>query len=118
MSFDQVADCLAKAAYTPEAHGKVIDIASEPPLSEKEFAAAIETALGRKLKVQKMPLGMLKGVLGIGSNLSLSMKYLNPLLEFLQSGNYIADTTQQKEIFGPPVEVQGSLVKLFKANGI
>ncbi len=87
----EVARDLALAVDEPRALGKRIDLGCDRALSGPEFAELLGELLGRKLELATMP---------------ARDPDMMAMVQFFQTGKYVADTRVQGELFGPVPKVK------------
>ena len=112
---DDVARCLAMAVDEPRAVGKRIDLGMDRPVSAADLAEASTKLLGRPIKVQVLPIGLIFGVTGIFSE---RMRDMGAMIRYFGRGTYIADTTVQAQLFGPVPAFEDSLRRALKDGGL
>ncbi|MCI4319259.1 MAG: SDR family oxidoreductase [Thermoplasmata archaeon] len=109
MSFiapDEVARALALAVDEPRALGQRIDLGSDRPLSGPELTELIGRLLGRPMTTRSMS-GPGFQLLGrIAAVFSPSTRGMMAMGRFFATGQYIADTRMQAELFGPVPTVE------------
>jgi uncharacterized protein YbjT (DUF2867 family) len=111
---DDVARCLAMAVDEPRALGRRIDLGMDRAVSAADLAAECARLLGRPIKVQTMPAGMLR-VIGL---FNPRMRDFGAMLRYFLKGTYIADTAVQAELFGPVPTFEDSLRRALKEVGL
>lgn len=107
-----VADCLAKAACLPDLNRERIDLGMDHPTNIIEIAAALSKALGRTIKPTRPP-QLLMDIMAI---FNTTLKENLTAMKYVASGQYVADTTRQTELFGPPSTLQSSIEKWLRDN--
>jgi uncharacterized protein YbjT (DUF2867 family) len=91
-----VAGHLATAIDAPGLDGQRIDIGWDRPASMQDIAGVATGLLGEPVKVRAVP-GRLVRAMGV-----LPMfKDMSAMLAWFETGNYVADPTRQREVFGP-----------------
>ena len=106
---DDVARYLARAVDEPRALGRRIDIGMERTLASRELAAEFSKLLGREVKLRTIPWPLLSGLMRVAGVFSANIRGFRALLAFFGSGQYVADTTAQAEVFGFVPTVADSL---------
>ena len=100
---DEVARALALAVDEPLALGKRIDLGSDRPLSGPELAELVGKLLGKPMQVRTMGGGfMMKLVAAFNPR----MRDMMSMVQFFQTGQYVADTRLQGQLFGPIPRVE------------
>ena len=112
---DDVARCLALAVDEPRALGRRIDLGMDRPVSATDLAEACTKLLGRPIKVQVLPTGLIFGVTGLFNE---RMRDMAAMIKYFGRGTYIADTTVQAELFGPVPAFEDSLRRALKDGGL
>jgi uncharacterized protein YbjT (DUF2867 family) len=99
----EVARDLALAVDEPRAVGRRIDLGSDRALSGPELAELVGGLLGRKLETVTMP---------------ARDADLSAMVEFFQTGKYIADTRVQSELFGPVPKIEEEARQMLAEFGL
>jgi uncharacterized protein YbjT (DUF2867 family) len=97
---DDVARYLAQAVDQPRAAGRRIDIGTDQPMSAQEIAAAFAAILGREIRVRSLPWPLLSGLMRPVGLFNERVKDGRAMIEYFHTGQYVADTTAQAELFG------------------
>jgi uncharacterized protein YbjT (DUF2867 family) len=105
----EIARCLALAVAHPDASGKTIDLGCDRPASPNDLVALFSTVLGKPVKLRALPLGVATTVMGVIGLFKPMVKDLRAMLQFIFTQPYVADTTLQTELFGPPPKLQDAL---------
>ena len=112
---DEVARALALAVDEPRALNKRIDLGSDSALSTEELADLLTQVLGRPVK----PGG--SGTLRVFSLVAFfvpRMRDFAAMFAFFATGQYVADTRMQAELFGPVPRVADAARKLLSEAGL
>ncbi|MCG2624122.1 SDR family oxidoreductase [Arthrobacter sp. I2-34] len=96
-----LATYLAAAVDADIAAGERIDIGWECPVSIQDVADISSRLLGRQIKVGPRPIGM-SGTAEAPGGVAPAPKDMAAMLEWFETGRYVADTTRQGEVFGTP----------------
>lgn len=96
---DDVARYLAWAVDEPRAIGQRIPVAAETPVSFNEMAAILSRLTGKIIKVQSLPQIMMKLMMPVMGLFNPIMREMPAMMAFIASGDYIADTTLQHDLF-------------------
>lgn len=115
---DEVARCLAASPFESRACNRIIDLASDRPLTQKELKGVMEKILERPISLRSFPYPLMALIMRIGSLFNPFLGDMLSMIRFFQTGKYIADTSLQSEIFGPPLSVEESLKKAFSEVGM
>jgi len=114
ISPDEVARALAIAVDEPKALGRCIDLGSDRPLSGEELAELVGTLLHRPMRLRSFGGGGMR----FGALFSPGLRDLLKMVEFFQTGRYIADTRVQAELFGPVPKVDVAARQLLAGLGL
>jgi uncharacterized protein YbjT (DUF2867 family) len=115
---NDVARYLVLAIETPDAVGHRIDLGTEKPTSLREIVRLLSEITGREVQLQTMP-PLLKTIM------FKFMGAMNPVfrgtdeaMNYVSSGQYIADTTLQKRLFGDVPSLKDSIKLWAHDNGL
>jgi len=96
-----LAGYLATAVDAAGVEGQRIDIGWNRPVSMREIAEISGRLLGRKIRVRSIPNGPIRAIgAGIGWAAPVA-KDIGAMVAWFETGNFVADTTRQAEVFGP-----------------
>jgi len=96
-----LASYLAMAVDVEGVDGQRIDIGWERPVSLQDIADISGRLLGRKMRVRSIPSWPIR-VIGAGLGWAApGVKDMGAMVAWFDTGNFIADTTRQAEVFGP-----------------
>lgn len=112
-----LAGYLAAAVDADVAPGSRIDIGWDRPVSMQQIADISGRLLGERISVRSIPAGLLRGagkILGGGVPL---VRDMSAMIDWFQTGRYVADTTLQQEVFGPPPTAEGAVARLLTELG-
>lgn len=112
-----LAGYLAAAVDVDVAPGSRIDIGWDRPVSMHQIADIAGRLLGEQISVRSIPAGLLRGagnVLGAAVPLARDM---SAMIDWFQTGRYVADTTRQLEVFGPPPTAEDAVARLLAGLG-
>lgn len=98
-----VARDLALAVDEPRAMGRRIDLGSDRALSGPELSELLGGLLGRKLELTSMP---------------ARDADLSAMVEFFQTGKYVANTRVQSELFGPVPKIEEEARQMLAEFGL
>jgi uncharacterized protein YbjT (DUF2867 family) len=99
----EVARDLALAVDEPRALGRRIDLGSDRALSGPELSDLLGRLLGRKLESMTLP---------------ARDEDMSAMVEFFQSGKYVADTRVQSELFGPVPKIEEEARQMLTEFGL
>ena len=111
---DEVARCLALALDEPRALGQKIDLGSDRPLSGQELTDLIGRLLHRPMKMRSFGGGGMR----FAALFSPGLRDMLEMVRFFQTGQYIADTRLQAELFGPVPKVEEAAQKMLSDLGL
>jgi uncharacterized protein YbjT (DUF2867 family) len=112
-----LAGYLAAAVDAPGVEGQRIDIGWDRPISLQEFADIAERLTGEEIRVQSVPVGLLRGAGVLMGPVNPMAKDMAAMIGWFQTGNYVADTTRQAEVFGPPPTAEDAVRRLIMSLG-
>ena len=92
---------LAEAVDAPVGPAERIDIGWDRPISITEFARIGSRITGAPLMVRTVPVRLLTFVGVVIGRWAPLVPDMAAMLRWFQTGNYVADTTRQAEVFGP-----------------
>lgn len=113
-----VAQVAAAAVDEPRAVGGHIDIGTDRALDAVELAAAFSELLARPVRLQTVPYPLLRAGLSTAGLVSPQLTDFRNMFDFFFSGAYIADTTRQTELFGPPPTIEAGLRRYLNHAGL
>ena len=113
---DEVARALALAVDEPKAVGKRIDLGSNRPLSSRDLAQLVGTAMGRDVQVGGG--GAFKVIFASMAIFSGRARDFKAMGRFFGTGKYVADTHAQAELFGPVPKVEDGVAKFVGEMGV
>ncbi len=96
---DDVARYLAMTVDEPRAVGQRIAVAAESPDSFNDMAAILSRLTGKSIIVQSTPQFMMKLMMPVMGLFNPMMREMPAMIDFIASGDYIADTTLQSRLF-------------------
>jgi uncharacterized protein YbjT (DUF2867 family) len=115
---DEVARALAMAVDEPRALGRRIDLGSDRPLSGPELTELVGRLLGRTMTMRSM-FGPGFGLMGrIAGVFNPGMRDMMAMGRFFQTGQYVADTRLQGELFGPVPKVEDAARGMLQGLGL
>ncbi|UKA64666.1 SDR family oxidoreductase [Arthrobacter sp. FW306-04-A] len=99
-----LAGYLAAAVDAAGVEGQRIDIGWDRPVSMQEIADISAQLLGRQVQVVLNPINPMA-------------KDLGAMMDWFQSGRYVADTSRQREVFGLPPTAKDAVARLITSLG-
>ncbi|MGX1162716.1 uncharacterized protein YbjT (DUF2867 family) [Arthrobacter sp. SLBN-100] len=112
-----LAGYLAAAVDAPGVEGQRIDIGWDRPISMQEFADIAERLTGEEIRVQSVPLGLLRGAGVLLGPVNPMAKDLAAMMGWFQTGKYVADTRRQVEVFGAPPTAEDAVRRVIISLG-
>jgi uncharacterized protein YbjT (DUF2867 family) len=112
-----LAGYLAAAVDAPGVEGQRIDIGWDRPISMQEFADIVERLTGEEIRVQTVPVGVVRAAGALMAPVNPMAKDLAAMMGWFQTGKYVADTTRQAEVFGPPPTAEDAVQRLVTSMG-
>lgn len=112
-----VAGYLAAAVDAPGVEGQRIDVGWDRPISMQEFADLTERLTGEGMRVQSVPVGLLRAAGRVLGPVNPMAKDLAAMMSWFQTGRYVADTTRQSEVFGAPPTAEDAVRRLITNLG-
>jgi len=115
---DDVARCLALAVDEPRAVGHRIDVGMDRPFSVEQAASVFGRLLGREIEVRGMPWSLLSGAARVIGTFNPLVHDLRVMFEYVFSGDFVADTTLQGQLFGPVPGIEDSFRRYLMRKGL
>jgi uncharacterized protein YbjT (DUF2867 family) len=112
---DEVARALAAAVDAPGALNRRIDLGSNRALSTEELAEVFTNVLGRPVKAGGAVMLRMFRLIG---PLIPRMRDFAAMFAFFATGQYVANTAVQTELFGPVPRVEDAARKLVNEAGL
>lgn len=120
MTFVLTADLagyLAAAVDATGVDGQRIDIGWDRPVSMQEIAEISGRLLRRQIRVRAVPAGLLHAIGTVLGPINPMAKDLGAMMDWFRTGRYVADTTRQREVFGPPPAAEDAIARLVASLG-
>jgi len=95
-----LAHYLAQAVDAPVGEAERVDIGWDRPISITEFARIASGIVGASLRVRAVPVRLLTFVGVVIGHWAPLVPDIAAMLRWFQTGNYVADTRRQAELFG------------------
>ena len=112
-----LADYLAAAVDATGVEGQRIDIGWNRPVSLQDIAEISGHLLGRKIRVRSIPNWPIR-VIGDGIGRAAPMvKDMGAMVAWFETGNFVADTTRQAEVFGPVPTAENAIARFAERLG-
>lgn len=104
---------LAAAVDAPVAAGERIDVGWDRPVSMREIADIAGRLLGARVRVRTIP-GWPFRLLG---RFVPGVKDMSGMVDWFATGRFVADTTRQREVFGPVPTVESAVAAFARRLG-
>jgi uncharacterized protein YbjT (DUF2867 family) len=95
-----LAGYLADAVDAPGVDSERIDIGWDRPVSMQEIAEISGRLLGQRIRVRTIPAGLISAAAAVVGPFSPMARDLDAMMRWFQTGQYVADTSRQREVFG------------------
>jgi uncharacterized protein YbjT (DUF2867 family) len=115
---DDVAQCLALAATTEGVLGRRIDLGMQSPTSIKEIASELSAVTGRTIVASSPPPAMRALMFSVFGFFNSSLRENIKAMNYVASGQYVADTAQQNALLGPPPTLRDSVLRWARSVGL
>ncbi|GAA5197760.1 SDR family oxidoreductase [Arthrobacter gyeryongensis] len=102
-----LAGYLAAAVDASGVEGQRIDIGWDRPVTMQDIADISGQILGRKIELVLTPMNPLNPM----------AKDLGAMIDWFGTGRYVADTSRQREVFGPPPTAEDAVARLLTSLG-
>lgn len=108
---------LAAAIDTPGIEGQRIDIGWDRPVTIRDIADIAGRALGRRVRARTVPIGAIRAAGAVLGRRVPMVKDMASMIDWFQSGRYVADTTRQREAFGEVPTAEDAVRRLLVSLG-
>lgn len=112
-----LAGYLADAVDAPGIDGERIDIGWDRPVSMQDMAQITGAQLAKNIRVRTIPGGLIKTAATVIGPLNPMVKDMNAMMQWFQTGNYVADTTRQRDVFGPVPTAEDAIASFARSLG-
>ncbi|WP_077490980.1 SDR family oxidoreductase [Sinomonas mesophila] len=112
-----VAACLAAAVDAAGVEGQRIDIGWDRPVSMRDVAEISGRLLGRRIRVRHIPLAPLRALGALPTPAKPMVRDLTAMLDWFETGGYVADTARQREVFGSVPRAEDAIARMLSALG-
>jgi uncharacterized protein YbjT (DUF2867 family) len=112
-----LAGYLADAVDASGVDGRRIDIGWDRPVSMQEIAQISGRMLGQQIRVRTIPAGLINNAAAVVGPLSPMVKDLGAMMRWFQTGQYVADPTRQREVFGEVPAAEDAISRLIRSLG-
>jgi nucleoside-diphosphate-sugar epimerase len=86
-------------------------------VSIQEVAQAAGRLLGREIRVRSMPAGVVNTISTVIGKVSPMVNDMGAMLRWFQTGQYVADPTRQREVFGEVPTAEEAIARLVQRLG-
>jgi uncharacterized protein YbjT (DUF2867 family) len=107
-----LAGYLADAVDAPGVDGQRIDVGWDRPVSIEQIAEISGRLLGRQIRVRSVPAGLINGAGAVVGRFSPMVKDMASMMQWFQTGRYVADPARQREVFGPVPTAEDAIARL------
>jgi uncharacterized protein YbjT (DUF2867 family) len=112
-----LAGYLADAVDAPGVNGQRIDIGWDRPVSIEEIAQISGRLLGQRVRVRTIPAGLINTAGALVGRFNPMVKDMVAMMRWFQTGQYAADPTRQREVFGQVPTAEDSIARLVGSLG-
>jgi uncharacterized protein YbjT (DUF2867 family) len=112
-----LAGYLADAIDAPGVDGQRIDIGWDRPVSMEEIAQISGRLLGEKIRVWSIPAPLINTAGAVIGKFNPMIKDMTAMMRWFQTGQYVADTTRQREVFGQVPTAEDAIGRLIRSLG-
>jgi uncharacterized protein YbjT (DUF2867 family) len=112
-----LAGYLADAVDAPGVDGQRIDIGWDRPVSMEKIAQISGRLLGEKIRVWSIPAPLINTAGAVVGKFNPMIKDMTAMMRWFQTGQYVADTTRQREVFGQVPTAEDAIGRLIRSLG-
>jgi uncharacterized protein YbjT (DUF2867 family) len=112
-----LAGYLADAVDAPGVEGLRIDIGWDRPVGMQDVAEIAGRLTGQTIRVRSTPAGLLRLAGAMLAPVNPMAKDLFAMIEWFQTGRYVADTTLQRQFFGAVPTAEDAIRRLITGLG-
>jgi uncharacterized protein YbjT (DUF2867 family) len=112
-----LAGYLAAAVDADVRAGERIDIGWDRAVSMQDVAGIASALVGGTIKVRTVPAGLLHAVGAVAGRFMPAIKDLSAMFDWFQTGNYVADTSRQAEVFGAVPTAEDAIARFAESLG-
>lgn len=112
-----LAGYLADAVDARGVDGERIDIGWDQPVRMKDVADMMGRLSGSRVGVRSVPLRVLKTAGVVLGRVNPTVPDMASMMGWFQTGRYIANTTRQRAVFGPPPTAEDAIRRLLGILG-
>ena len=108
---------LADAVDAPGVDGQRIDIGWDQAVNIEEIAQISGRLLGQQIRVRTIPAGLINTAGAVMGRFSPRVEDMVAMFRWFQTGQYVADPTRQREVFGQVPTAEDSIARLVGSLG-
>jgi uncharacterized protein YbjT (DUF2867 family) len=112
-----LAGYLAAAVDLPGLEGRRIDIGWDRAVSMQDVADIAGRLTGKTIRVRSVPTGLMRAAGTVLRPVNPMVKDLAAMIDWFQTGRYVADTTLQQQFFGAPPTAEEAVRRLVSGLG-
>ena len=112
-----LAGYLADAVDAPGVEGQRIDIGWDRPVSMQDIAQISGRLLGQQIRVWSIPAGLINAAGSVVGRFIPMVKDLTAMMRWFQTGQYVADPTRQREVFGQVPTAEDAITRFVRSLG-
>ncbi|WP_427132115.1 SDR family oxidoreductase [Pseudarthrobacter sp. S9] len=112
-----LASYLADAVDAEGVNGERIEIGWDRPVTMQDIAAIAGRLLDEHIGVRSIPTGLIRAIGVLLAPVNPMAKDLAAMIDWFQTGRYIADTTRQSEVFGTPPTAEDAIARFVTGLG-
>jgi uncharacterized protein YbjT (DUF2867 family) len=112
-----LAGYLADAVDAVGVDGQRIDIGWDRPVSMEEIAQISGQLLREKIRVWSIPAPLINTAGAVVGKFNPMIKDMTAMMRWFQTGQYVADTTRQREVFGQVPTAEDAIGGLIRSLG-
>ena len=113
-----LAGYLADAVDAPGVDGERIDIGWDRPVSMQEIAQISGRLLGQQIRVRTIPAGLINAAGAVVGRFNPMVKDLTAMTRWFQTGQYVADPSRQREVFGQVPTAEDAIARFVRSLGL
>jgi len=108
---------LAAAVDAPVASGERIEIGWDRAVTMRDIADIAGRLLGEKISFRSIPAGPIRVAGTLLSLINPMGKDMAAMFAWFETGRYVANTTRQGEVFGPPPTAEDAVGRFIASLG-
>lgn len=112
-----VARYLVQAVDAEVPDGERIDIGWQQPTTAREVVATLSRISGRRVRLIGLPAALMQAAGKIAARKNPLLADMGSMFAWFNTGRYVADTSRQAELFGPPPNLNDALTQLANQLG-